>query len=758
MNPMKWMRKNKPKIMAIVVVLIMIAFTVPTLISQWQRPGIKGDKPIAHYYDKKGAISNDDIINSQRELGLLKTAGADLYLQYGRSSILFPQTRDIPSLALAQVLFPDSRLAPAPMIEQEIKNIVREFPRKTGMMMRLTDWQIDDFFRQQSTEKPEILWLLLKAEAKAAGFAASNQEASDILRSLLPQVQRMRSGGRDQTQNANQILQSMMEQMGVDQDTIVGTFADMLAVLEYSKMVTQEEDATLAQLKYETLRQGQSMDIEAVTFDTAALVKKVSEPGNEALQKQFNAYKGYVPFDVTAENPYGFGYNQPPRAQIEWMLVELSDVAKLVAVPTAEEAEEYYQRNQNKFTQQVPSDPDDPNSQKVDKLQNYADVAAQISKQLLETRIAERADNILIAAREITDANLATASFENIKAEDMQKLAGDYTAAAKAAGQKFGLTVHTGKTGFVSPEDIVRNEILGRLFMTGQDGARTPLVTMSFAIDELNASRLGLFAPAKPRIYESVGPFNDYMQKLVGLVRITGAQKAGEPCSIDITFAKKLPVMESGKFADSNEVYAVKDAVKEDVKKLEALSIAKQAADALMAAIPTEGWDKALAAVNKQYGIAPAEANMPVDTFKLEPLKGLRRISEQEVKIMQARAAHDPVQSIYVKKYAQQKQLIDKFYSLLEPEKTVATNVPLLVEYKPEMGYYVIKSMSRTTVDPATYQKVKSQIALMQDYIHGQSLGFEHFRADNIVKRMKFEWDGKAKGMPVQQELPPEGY
>jgi hypothetical protein len=102
--------------------------------------------------------------------------------------------------------------------------------------------------------------------------------------------------------------------------------------------------------------------------------------------------------------------------------------------------------------------------------------------------------------------------------------------------------------------------------------------------------------------------------------------------------------------------------------------------------------------------------------------------------------------------------LLDKFFSLIEPDKTVATNVPMLVEDKADMGYYVVKSMSRTTVDPAAYQQMKGRIALMQDYVHGQSLGFEHFKADNIIKRMKFEWDERAKSMPVQQDIPPEGY
>jgi hypothetical protein len=741
MNLMKWMRKNKSKIMAIVVVLIMIAFTVPTLVSQWQRPGIKGDKPIAHYYNKKGAISNDDIRNAQNELNLLKMIGVDMFLQ-SRASLM--QTADIPSLALSQVLFNESRITP--FVAEEIKRIARQ------QQLRLADWQIDDFFRQQSTEKPEILWLLLKAEVKEAGFAVSSQEAGSILKSIVPQMPQMKGA------TAEQVLKSVIDRQGVDQDTILRTFADLLAVMNYANMVTQNEDVTVGQLKYETLRQGQSMDIDAVIFDASALTKKAAAPNADALQRQFNAYKAFVPFDVTAENPYGFGYKQLPRVELEWMLIERSDVAKQVPVPTAEQTEEYYQRNQSQFNQQVPSDPNDPNSPKVDKLQNYADVAAQIAKQLLETRIAERADNILTEAKEIADSNLASVNLENLSSEQMQKLTVDYKTAAEKAGQKFGLTVHCGKTGLVSPEDMMRNEILGRVFMIGQDRARVPLVNMAFAIDELKASRLGPFAPAKPRMYESIGPLNDYMQKVVALVRVVGIEKAGEPCSIDITYAKKLPVMKDGAYVDSNEVFAIKDAVAEDIKKLEAMSIAKQAADALLAAVPAQGWDKALEAVNKQYGVAAAESNKPADTFKLEPLKGLRRVSEQEVKMMQARVAHDPVQSIYAKKYGQQKQLLDKFYSLLEPDKTVAANVPMLVEYKPNMSYYVIKSMSRTTVDQSTYQQMKSQIALMQDYIHGQSLGFEYFKADNIIKRMKFEWDEKAKSMPVRQDVPPEEF
>jgi hypothetical protein len=720
------------------VVLIMIAFTVPTLISQWGRPGIKGNQPVAHYYNKTGAISNDDIRNAQFELGSLKLMGADLFLR-SRPSLM--QTADIPSLALSQAIFAETQMAP--LIAQEVKRIARQ------QQLRLTDWQVDDFFRGQAREKPEILWLLLKAEARQAGFAVDSQQAGAELKAIIPQLPMMRGA------TAEQVLKAAMDKQGVDQMTLLRTFADLLAVLQYATVATQNEDVTIGQLKYETLRQQQAMDVETVAIDAGTLAKKAPEPTAQELQKQFAAYKAYAPFEVNSANPYGFGYKQPPRVQIEWMLVEVEDVAKQIPETTAEQAEEYYLRNQSQFTIEVPSDPNDPNSPKVEKLQSYAEVAAQISKQLRETKIAERADNIISTAKDIVDANLAALNIENLTTDQLRKLVGSYEAAAERAGQQFTITVHTGKTGLVNGEDILQNDLLGRLYMTGQDKTSTPLVTMVFAIDELKISRLGPFGPPKPRMYESIGPFKDFMQHVVGLARITGAEKAGEPCSIDITYAKKLPIMKDGRFAESNDVYAVKDAVKEDVKKLSAMPAAKQAAEALLADIPKQGWDNALAEINKQYGVAPAEANKP-ENFRIEPMQGLRRISEQEVRMTLARALHNPVQQMYIKRFVIQKELIDNFYSLLEPDKTVATNVPMLVEFKPEMTYYVIKNMSRTAVDLAAYQQMKDRLAFMQDYLHGQSQGFEHFKADNIIRRMKFEWDEKARGMPVRPETMPE--
>ena len=249
-------------------------------------------------------------------------------------------------------------------------------------------------------------------------------------------------------------------------------------------------------------------------------------------------------------------------------------------------------------------------------------------------------------------------------------------------------------------------------------------------------------------MYESIGPFKDFMQQMVGIVRVSGAQKQLDPCSIDLTYAKKLPVMKNGAFAESNDVYVLRNVVKEDVKKVEAMSIAKKAADELIAKVP-QGWDGALGAINKEYGASDGN-----DMFTIQPMQGLKRISEQEVRMMRLRSLHDPVQSMYVNRYAHQKDFIDRLYSMLEPEKTAATDMPKLMEFKPNMSYYVIKSMSRNAVDANSLEE-KGRLALMHDYVNGQSLGFEYFMADNIIRRTGFEWDEELRGRPVQQELPP---
>jgi hypothetical protein len=242
------------------------------------------------------------------------------------------------------------------------------------------------------------------------------------------------------------------------------------------------------------------------------------------------------------------------------------------------------------------------------------------------------------------------------------------------------------------------------------------------------------------------------MGQVAAIVRVRAFEKSHEPSTIELAIAKKLPTAAKGTtgITDSNDVYAVKTSVREDLKKLAAFELAGKAANEMIKAVPQVGWDQAIAAANKAYG---KDAN---DTpFKIQPLNGLKRISEAEVLQSRRQSHEDAARSLYANMAAEQKKLMDRFFALLPGSETQATNVPLILESKGFMQYFVIKSMTRNNVTTEQYNQYKAQMAFVDDYSQGQSLAIEFFRPENILKRTDFKWDDKTRNQHVQpMELP----
>ena len=55
------------------------------------------------------------------------------------------------------------------------------------------------------------------------------------------------------------------------------------------------------------------------------------------IREQFEKYKTYFPGQVDEDNPYGFGYKIEDRVQLEYMIVKLDDIEKIIEEPTQQE-------------------------------------------------------------------------------------------------------------------------------------------------------------------------------------------------------------------------------------------------------------------------------------------------------------------------------------------------------------------------------------------------------------------------------------
>jgi len=80
------------------------------------------------------------------------------------------------------------------------------------------------------------------------------------------------------------------------------------------------------------------------------------------------------------------------------------------------------------------------------------------------------------------------------------------------------------------------------------------------------------------------------------------------------------------------------------------------------------------------------------------------------------------------------------FYSLVPADANSLDTVPYIMEFKPDMNVYVIKSLSVNRIYKEQYQSLKGARAYREEIIQSQNLAPVHFNPDNILKRMNFKW------------------
>ena len=110
----------------------------------------------------------------------------------------------------------------------------------------------------------------------------------------------------------------------------------------------------------------------------------------------------------------------------------------------------------------------------------------------------------------------------------------------------------------------------------------------------------------------------------------------------------------------------------------------------------------------------------------------------------------------YARNMIESKELLDKLYTLLPPGETEAKEINVLVKLDSQLGYNVIKDVSRTAVTNEDYNKTKGMIAFQLNTSRTDSLALTHFMPENIIKRTKYEPIEKDKEETSAQQGSPE--
>jgi hypothetical protein len=745
MNLVKWFRKNKTKVMAIVVVIIMIGFVGGSALSHLLSPRRTGRHNTVAYFGDNRKITEKDIDDARQELAILKRLGIDELLR-SISIPLSDNLRDLQALLLGELLFSERKISPA--LVKHIKQII------TANGYRISDKQINDIHRRPM---PAVYyWLLLNNEARLAGIRISDEYSGKLLAQIMPQTPQFAKAVR-------------------------ATFGKLLAVLEYARMSCAGQDVTVAQIMHNLSRERETIDAEFVRFDSAVFAKTQSEPNEKRISEHFDKYKDFFPGAVSEENPeenpYGFGYKLPDRIQLEYVAIKLDDVLKIVTAPTQQEEEEFYQKYRKQFTVSIPSDPNDPNSPKKERIKSYPEVASIISKQLLQNKINSKAEKILQEAKALTEVNLEDINDANLSAEQIRQMADDYETTAEQLSEKYKIKVYAGQTGLLSGTDMQTDEYLGMLYLKGYGYNSVGLTQTVFAIDELQASELGPFDLPKPSMYENIGPVRDIRTQIRGyagtnmvVVRVIRAEKASQPESVNQTYGKSTlkldqdktqegdPNKSDEKLQETEDVYSVREKVVEDLKKLAAMDTTKSKAEEFITLAKKDGWESAIKKFNELYGQQAKQDKDDPNVFEMQNPTNLSRNSRMVLETWAIQNAGNPAAQLQINERKNANQLIEQLYSLVPPDSNSIGSVPLVLEFKPGMSYYCVKNISVRRFGLEEYEAIKAMQIYTEEHLQSQSLAAVHFNPENIFKRMSFRW-AEEKKTPADANTPkePEG-
>ena len=738
MNLVKWFRKNNTKIMAVVVIVLMIGFIGGSSLTYLLR-GRGASNKILAYYGNNLKIRQFDLFEAQQDMDILKMLQANRILQ--ALTVPFYQTPDFHALVLGELLFSEQR--PSPDIIYYLGQTAARY------QYRISNKEIDDLYKR--TAPGYYYWYILNKEAENAGFEVSNDAARALLSDAITQLFHS---------SYSQTIGNIMRANVLSEDRILTAFAKLMALLRYSHAVCSGQDVTIQELKHTAAWQNEGLDIEFVKFDSEKFIETQEPPSEDKMVQQFEKYRHFFPNEITDENPYGFGYKLPDRVQLEYIVVKLDDVKKIITKPTSDELEAYYTNNkESQFTEQVPSDPNDPNSELKSREKRFSEVEDIILNKLMQEKINNKSTSIIQEARTQSDGSLADVNdeeFDKLSIEDRRELAGSYEKVAEQLRSKYKIDIYEGTTGELSALDIRNDDYLSTLYLQGYIN-QLRLGRVVFAVDKLGVSELGPYETIKPRVYLSLGPVKDMTGKLIAIVRVVKVLKASVPEDINQEYSTKSFTFDPNEENTDKKVFSIKENATKDLKRLSAMDITKDKAEEFIELASQEGqtWESAVDKFNELYGqTEPNDVNDPnlpqaelaedvnEPPFELQNMNSLRRLSRENLFTLSLLDQGNPAAGADLRERKKGALFVDLLFSLasLTQDSNTPEFEPRTVEFKPDMSYYAIKSIYVNPFWKENYEQMKAISSYTEEHIESQSLALAQFNPANILKRMNFRF------------------
>lgn len=730
MHLYKWMRKNKKKIMAFVVIFLMISFVVGYAGLQLFIGLLGRDNPVIGTLEDGQRIRARDYLAAQNELRLLQMLGGDMVLMaQGQQGLAGP--------LMAHLLFPDSRVLAENLSPADLKRAAQAGQIPVDVAL------IDDFFDERP--QPELAWILLQAEAHSAGSAISEDNARNTLLQIMPHL----AEGADPAQ----VYRAIIRETNLPEEQIVRTFADFLGVMFYINNITDNQLVTLNQLQAALGRSHEQFDAEWVEIAAGWFIDEDSPVEQDAMRQQFEAYNDVMPGLFSDDNPFGFGYKLPKRIQLEYITVLLDDVKTQITRPTSEQMEEFYSRNIERFRYQEPADPADPEGEQVTRTRSFSEALPQIRQQMQQERINRLAMQIFNDARTMTEEEFFTINLEEADFEQFQAVAGDYAQAAEDLSQQYNVQVLTGRTGLLSRADFQDTDILSMLQV--QHGQRsTALSEVVFTVRRDPRETPSAIGGLRARPWENIGPMTGghYDQeaqeyhRLMTMVRVVDIQEAEVPATMDISFPiHGMNVLPSQR-QDEQPLFSLADQIASDIRTRRAMEQAETFAQDLTTLVQDLGWNEAIATFNEKL----AEHDIPL--AELETIRDQRRLPQTERAQMLSFIERNPAAAAFLQDRLATSARNEKIHRLLPDSQASVDELAEVVSIEKKAACYVVKRVDRKPATEADYLENKMEAAFQANMTATIEPVLIHLLPRNLLARTGYEATDER---PIIDDSPP---
>jgi hypothetical protein len=251
MSLMVWFRKHNRKIMAFVVIALMIVFTIDPLMNYLSSQR-SGGRNLVAYYNHNKKITTEDITWAQKQLEILNFLGVNAFLR--------PQdpqqspVQDFKMVLLGELLLAERGTSAE--TSGRIKQLVR-----TGNYP-VSENQINGIYAR--SYPADFYWLLLVKEAQAGGVRISPETAKSQLELMIPRIHPRAT--------YSQFVNALVRQKQISEGQLIDTFAELMSVIEYSKMMCSIQDLTAQQVLVETNLNQERLDVNYVQFAAKTFV------------------------------------------------------------------------------------------------------------------------------------------------------------------------------------------------------------------------------------------------------------------------------------------------------------------------------------------------------------------------------------------------------------------------------------------------------------------------------------------------------